>query len=261
MKLRLTHSILLALIMVSAFSPADWKSEKRTGYIVRFTQQDEATRAEYVSLLDQGKKDVQTFFKKAYRTDFEVYIHPNRQSLDAQWQADWKMPDFKSECWMVASGVATKLDLLSPSRWKEDACEHSYEDKEKTQELITHEMVHVFHGQWNKSPDFSEVEQLDWWVEGLATYASGQCDRSRMEEVHKALVENKVPITLDKFWSGKNRYGQSGSVVMYIDQHYGREKIIELLPLSKKTELLDALKITEEQLLADWKKFVLSKRN
>lgn len=162
---------------------------------------------------------------------------------------------------MVASGVATKLDLLSPAQWKEEACEHTYEDKAKSQQLITHELVHVFHGQWNKSPDFSEVEQLDWWVEGLATYASGQCDQQRMDEVRRALTENNVPSTLDKFWSGKNRYGQSGSVILYIDQHYGRKKLIELLPLTKKTELLATLNVSEEQLLKDWKNFVQHTRN
>lgn len=258
MKFRLTSFIFFALFIFSAFTPTEWKTEKHSGYVVRYTQQDELTRAAYISIFDQGKKEAQNFFSKAYRSDFEVNIHPNRQSMDTQWQTDWKMPDFKSECWMVASGVATKLDLLSPARWKEEACEHSYEDKEKTQKLITHEMVHVFHGQWNKSPDFSEVEQLDWWVEGLATYASGQCNQQIIGEVKKALTENKVPVTLDKFWNGKNRYGLSGSVVMYIDQKYGRAKLIELLPLTKKKELLDVLKTSEEQLLADWKKFVIS---
>ncbi|NOS91323.1 MAG: hypothetical protein HOP30_05340 [Cyclobacteriaceae bacterium] len=261
MKLRLALTIFFTLIIFSSFSPTDWKTEKRSGYLVRYTQEDEATRATYISLFDQGKKAVQAFFNKSYRAEFEVNIHPNRLSMDTQWQTDWKMPDFKSECWMVASGVATKLDLLSPARWKEEACEHVYEDKEKTQSLITHEMVHVFHGQWNKSPDFSEVEQMDWWVEGLATYASGQCDQQRIGDVKRALAEDKVPATLDKFWSGKNRYGLSGSVVMYIDQHYGRTKLLELLPLTKKPELLSELKISEEQLLADWKKFILSTGN
>jgi Collagenase len=260
MKVRLTLFIFI-LIVISGFSLTEWKSEKCSGYVLTYTQQDETEHAAYISLFNQGKKDVQTFFNKGYRTEFEVKIHPNRQSIDTQWQTDWKMPDFKSECWMVASGVATKLDILSPVHWQDEACEHSYADKMKTQQLITHELVHVFHGQWNKSPDFSEVEQLDWWVEGLATYASGQCDQQRMDEVRKALTENKVPVTLDKFWSGKNRYGQSGSVVMYIDRQFGRAKLIELLPFTKKAEVLAALKVSEDQLLADWKKFVLGVRN
>lgn len=257
MKSRLTLLIFFSLFIFPSFSTTDWKSEKRSGYSVRYTQQDEEERLSYFTDLDHGKNQVQAFFSTSYRADFEVTIHPSRQSMDMQWRTDWKMPDFKSECWMVASGVATKLDLLSPARWKEEACEHSIKDKEKSQKLITHEMVHVFHGQWNKSPDFSEVEQLDWWIEGLATYASGQCDQQRMEEVYKALMENKVPSTLDKFWSGKNRYGLSGSVVMYIDQKYGRKKLLELLPFSKKEELLVALQMSEEQLLQDWQKFML----
>jgi hypothetical protein len=127
------------------------------------------------------------------------------------------MPEFKSECQMVASGIATKLDVISPKMWDTEACEHYYSDNQKTQRLITHELVHVYHGQWNQSPDFSNVEGIDWFVEGLATYASGQCDEQRIADVKKAITENKVPSSLDNFWTGKNKYGLSGSVVQFID--------------------------------------------
>jgi hypothetical protein len=178
--------------------------------------------------------------------------------LDKQWQKDWNMPDFKSACWMVASGVATKLDAISPARWDTEACEHSYSNKLKTQQLITHELFHVYHGQFNKSPDFGDVENIDWLVEGLATYASGQCDKERMDEVKKALAENKIPSSLNKFWSGSLKYGLSGSVVMFIDQRFGRTKLMGLLRFNKKAEVLSALQITEEKLLVDWKIYIVN---
>ena len=106
------------------------------------------------------------------------------------------MPSFKSECWMVASGIAGKLDMISPKMWDKEACEHSYSETEKVQQLITHELVHVYHAQLNNSPDFSDTEAIDWFVEGLATYASGQCDSSRIKEIKKAIAENKIPGTL-----------------------------------------------------------------
>jgi hypothetical protein len=190
---------------------------------------------------------------------FDIYIHPNRNSLDSSWRISWNMPEFKSECWMVASGVANRFDLVSPSVWSTEACEHNYSDEEKTNRLIAHEMVHVFHGQNNPSPDFSNTEGIDWFVEGLAAYASGQCDSARIAEVRIAMNENKLPVELDKFWTGKYRYGISGSMVMHIDKKYGREKIIALLPMTKKSEILASLKVTEQQLLSDWKSFMNSK--
>ena len=157
---------------------------------------------------------------------------------------------------MVASGVASKLDIISPKLWNSEACEHNYSETIKTQQLITHELVHVYHGQLNGSPDFNNVEGLDWFVEGLATFASGQCDSLRLSEVKKALNENNIPNNLDNFWSGKMKYGLSGSVVMYLSHKYGSYKLQDLLPLTKKSEILSALHISEAELLAGWKVFI-----
>jgi hypothetical protein len=90
------------------------------------------------------------------------------------------------------------------------------------------------------------------FVEGLATYASGQADSIRMNAVKNAISENKIPSTLDAFWTGKLRYGLSGSVVMYIDHAYGRAELIKLLRYNKKSEILSHLKTSEEELLKNW---------
>ena len=116
---------------------------------------------------------------------------------------------------------------------------------------------HVFHAQFNKSKDFSETENLDWFVEGLATYASGQLTKEKITQLKKAINENKIPSSLNDFWKGKMRYQLSGSIVMYIDKTYGRKKLISLFPFTKKSEVLFALNITEEKLLVDWKNFML----
>lgn len=234
----------------------NWLTEKQKNYTLFYTSNDVQNKKEYKKLIENGITSVKAFFKSSYNKKFSVYIHPNRNSLDSTWQKDWNMPDFKSECWMVASGVGTKLDVISPKKWNSDACEHNYSETEKTQKLITHELFHVYHGQLNVSPDFSNTEKIDWFVEGFATFASGQCDSARMSEVKKAILENKTPKSLDDFWTGKIKYGLSGSVVMYIDYKYGRATLKKLLPLSKKTEILSILKITEEKLLEDWKKYI-----
>lgn len=234
----------------------NWISEKGKKYTIIYTSTDKSNIKEYQKSINSGIMHVETFFNTPYFKKFNVVIHPNRQSLDSTWQKDWNMPEFKSECWMVASGVASKLDMISPKLWDKQSCEHIYSDTKKTQQLITHELVHVYHGQINISPDFSNVEGIDWFIEGLATYASGQCDTSRIAEVKKAIFENKIPKSLDSFWSGKIKYGLSGSVVMYIDKKYGREKLKELLPTNNKSELLSILKITESELLNEWQKFI-----
>src|SRR5205807_2498533 len=137
-----------------------------------------------------------------------------------------------------------------------ESCEHKYADKTNTQKLITHELVHVYHGQLNASEDFSDTENIDWFVEGLATYVSGQLDESRVKEIKNAISNNSVPSTLDKFWTGKLKYALSGSVVMYLDKKYGRGKLIELLAYNKKQQILNLLSTTETDLLSGWIKYM-----
>ena len=233
-----------------------WIVEKQNGYSLYYTTLDKQNIVEYKAYFEAGKKTVEEFFQSSFKNDFSIYIHPSRSSLDSAWQKDWNMPDFKSQCWMVASGVANKLDIISPKLWDKEACEHVYSETKNTQQLITHELFHVYHGQLNVSPDFSNVEGIDWFVEGFATFASGQCDTLRITEVKKAINDNKIPKSLDNFWIGNIKYGLSGSVVMYINQKYGREKLKDLLPLNKKSDILSTLRTTETELLNEWKKYI-----
>lgn len=237
----------------------DWITKKQKGYTLMYIAADQQEITAYQQLLDLGVNTVEAFFNAPFKKEFDVYVHPNRHSMDSSWQKDWKMPDFTSQCWMVASGVANRLDMIAPGRWDKEACEHSYTDTQKTQQLIAHELVHVYHGQINASPDFSNTEGIDWFVEGLAAYASGQCDTSRMMAVRNAVSAHTQPARLDSFWTGNLKYGLSGSVVMYIDKKYGRNTLKELLPFSKKAELLLRLHTSETELIAGWKKFILNR--
>lgn len=249
--------VLLGIIFISwSQFNSNWITERLNDLNFVYMAVDASNIKEYISLTEKGIISVKTFFSSSYKDRFSVFIHPNRHSLDSAWQKDWSMPDFKSECWMVASGIATKMDMISPRVWSKEACEHIYSETQKTQNLITHELVHVYHGQLNASPDFSNVDGIDWFVEGLATYASGQCDSLRIAEIKAAISDNKIPQKLDDFWKGKFRYGLSGSVVMFIDHKYGRLKLKEILPFNKKTDLLSTLNTTESELLTGWKKFV-----
>lgn len=252
---------LLGLLVVPIFLSStiigdNWLSEKQNGYTVFYDSKDKKNIKEYKIFFEKGKTAVTDFFQNQYQKDFDIYVHPSRVSLDSTWQKDWNMPDFKSQCWMVASGVANKLDIISPILWDSLACEHIYSNTSKTQNLITHELVHVFHGQQNVSPDFSDVSGIDWFVEGLATYASGQCDSTRILEVQKALLKNEIPDSLNKFWTGNLRYGLSGTVVMYLDNKYGREKLMGLLKFNTIKEVLDSIETTESEIMNEWKKYI-----
>lgn len=260
MKRLAIFSVLASLFLGTNFSTAnDWQTIEGQRFDLYFQESDRAELVDYQPIFEKACTTAEQFFGQPFPQKFQIYLHPDRASLDAQWQRDWQMPDFKSECWMVASGVAAKLDLIAPKKWDTESCEHRWADQAAVQRLIAHEMAHVFHGQRNASPDFSDVSGLDWFVEGLAVYASGQCDSARLAPAKMAVQSGKAPAALDDFWKGKLKYGLSGSVVMYLDQRFGREKLLALLPFNRKADLLAALGISEEALLAGWREFLLSK--
>ena len=258
-KIRIAALVSL-LILYECFSypSKEWIIEKHSSYLIYYTASDKSHILEYNKLIDEGIISTISFFKDTFKNRFVVNVHPNRKSLDAQWQNDWNMPSFKSECWMVASGIAARLDIISPSIWDTESCEHNYSDKNKTQALITHELIHVFHGQFCKSKDFGEFVNMDWFVEGLASYASGQCDSSAIAEVKKAYMANSLPDKLDKFWTGKLRYSISGAVVMFIDKKFGRNILKEVMKCSKLTEVLILLKCTEPEFISEFKMYITS---
>jgi hypothetical protein len=207
-------AIFLSTLSVTAHNPAsEWRMEEHDGYRLHYQVAEPGEISTYRNLIQTGVENVEKFMKSEFNSSFEVYIHPNRLSIDQTWQQDWNYPEFKTECWMVASGIANKMDLLSPGRWEDEACEHN---------------------------------------------ASGQCDPQRMGDVKKAIKNGNAPDALDNFWEGKLRYGLSGSVVMYIDQTFGRDKLADLLVFNQKTEVLESLGLTEEKLLEEWEAFIRS---
>lgn len=245
----------LVLVGILIFLPQkseEWNRKKLDGITLYFHAEKEDVVQDISNFSIKGKSKIQEFFGKQFKDSIAIYIHSNRAELDKIWQSDWNYPEFKSECWMVASGIAKKVDILSPNQWEKEACEHSYSDKNATFLLVTHELIHSYHGQVNKSPDFSDVEGIDWFVEGLAVYASGQLTPDRKSPIKQFIENNKSPKKLDDFWKGKYKYGLSGSMVQFIDQTYGRQNIIELLPMNNIKDILSHLKISESELIENW---------
>jgi hypothetical protein len=213
------------------------------------------TRTEVARMADKGRRDVERFFQARFPEVIHLTVAPSRDEFDKAFPASWGTG--KTECWMVAMGVADFLVLLSPSVWKTQACDHDPGDAKQVQRIITHELVHVFHGQRNPTRDFTGADDVGWFVEGLAVLASGQLDRERLTKTVDAVRGGDIPKTLGDTWTGPNRYGRAGSVVRYIDEKYGRRTLIELLPMVKQADLLVRLGLTEAQLLEEWKAWLL----
>ncbi len=237
----------------------DWQNRQHGDVALRFAAEDAPLADALASQVVQGRKTVADFFGAGFPATFDVRLFPDRAPLTDYWRVQAKDPGLKPECWMVANGTAQGLTLLSPRVWGSQACDHDARDAVALQRLITHELVHVYHGQSNPSPDFDGLEGIDWFVEGLANYASGQLDAKRLAGVRAALAAQAgKPLALKQIWTGRDRYGQAGSLVAYIDRRYGRPMLARLLRATSQQQVLDTLGLSEAQLVADWRASVLN---
>jgi hypothetical protein len=231
---------------------------RKAGTQLMYSAPDSLQSGKVMSDCAVGMERVEQFFKLQWRGGIQVRLFPDRQSLTAYWRIAWKIPDLQVECWQVASGTASMLAILSPRVWKTEACDHDPDDSTATQLVIIHELVHAFHGQYNPSREFEGMDDVGWFVEGLATYVSGQLERLHSSAASMAIAEHRDPGELKSAWSGRYRYGVCGSMVRYIDVEYGREVLKAMLGSVTQEELLEHLGTSEPAFLSAWKRWVLS---
>lgn len=265
---RALRSLVLSALLLAPFAPdlgaaelspdapvAEWRSLEKDGLLVRHTPADAAVAGEILVVVAEGRTTVEGFFGGAFPRPFAVSVFPGRAELTAFWRREWKEPDFSPQCWMVASGSAETLSLLSPRVFGTEACEHDPSDAAATRLLLVHELVHVFHAQTSPSADF-DLEEIAWFVEGLATFASGQLSDGRLTRAREALGKGQGPKRLADAWSGPNRYGFAGSLVAYVDGRWGRKTTVALLRETTPPGLLGRLGVGEAELMDGWRRWV-----
>jgi hypothetical protein len=219
---------------------------------------DAVIAAAWQPLLEAGVDTVEGFFGEPYRQSFTIDVVPDRAAFTAWFPPEWGLGD--TACWMVATGVDTRMAALTPRVWRDQACEHDPDDAVHVRNLLVHELVHVYHGQVHPSTDFDApgIEEIGWFVEGLATYASGQLEERHGDAAREAIENDAAPSRLADGWTGPYRYGVSGSLVRHIDTTYGRQAILDLMVASDQEKLLQRLGLTEAELLRSWREAVLA---
>jgi hypothetical protein len=238
-------------------TPAQGQPPK-TEIRITATDPDRAMVATLKPHLESGIATVEKFFGRPFPKPFAVEILSGRSAFDDYFNRRWKIP--KTEPWMVASGVADRMVILSPRVWKTEAQEHDPANVPHLRDLVAHELVHVYHGQHCPKPDFDGMDDMGWFVEGLAVLASGQLAHAHRTAAAEAIKAGQAPAQLAAAWSGRYRYGVSGSMVEFVDQRHGREIIRKLLAATTNAEALRILNTTETQFLADWKASVAARR-
>jgi hypothetical protein len=233
--------------------PAGWLTLERDGVALRYQAADDAVAEPLLAMTLAGRRQVEAFFDAAFLAPFQVTVFPDREQLTQHWREAWGYPELDTQCWMVGSGTNQELTLLSPQVWSTQACEHDAADARRAGALITHELVHVYHEQRVPAPGFEGMDELGWFVEGLAVHVSGQLELDYLASATDAIAANKAPERLETAWSGKYKYGVCGSLVALIDRRVGRAKLLELLALRSQAALLEAIGMSEAELLVAWR--------
>jgi hypothetical protein len=210
--------------------------------------------AELDPLLSTGMDLVADALGVPWQRPVTVTITADRAAFDASLPAAWRLAP--TGCELVARGAAEALFVLAPRAWSEQACGHDAADREHVALVLRHELVHALHGQHNPRPDVAGMQELAWFVEGLATFASGQLEQECDTEARRALAAGQAPARLADAWSGEFRRGVCGSLVAYLDAHCGPDTLQPMLGATTQAELLALAGLNEEELLADWAAWV-----
>ena len=251
-----TFSIVRAFLytaagILSLVTPASAQVLERL--VVEADDVPDATLVRIRGELDQAQERIGRFFsERGGAVRVQVFAH--REAFSRALREAWGISD--TQCWMVGAADDSHLYLLSPDIWTDEACEHDPSDEDHVRLLVTHELVHVYHGQVNPSDDIGLLEDIGWFTEGLAVYVSGQLDERQEGRAAEALASDRAPETLDTAWSGPYRYGVTGSMVAFIDAHWGRDVLRAALSATSQPELLGLLGVTESEFLEGWRNWV-----
>jgi adenylate cyclase len=66
-----------------------WIKKEFPGYQLHYTTADIPTIDRIEKFISTGNKEVRKFFKKEFRQSFNIYVFPDRKSMDTQWSTDW----------------------------------------------------------------------------------------------------------------------------------------------------------------------------
>ena len=222
-------------------------------FILQPPPADPADAARIEPLVQEGMPAVSLRLRVAWLEPVRVEIVPDRAAYTASFPAEYGMSE--TQCWMVAWAIADRLVVLSPSAWRApEVCEHDPDDRDELALLLRHELVHALHGQHNPTRDFTGMEEeLGWFIEGLATFASGQLEQEHANDARQAIAAGAAPKQLAGAWSGRWRYGVCGSLVAYLDLRCGHERLAEMMSATTQAQLLGMAGLSEAELLAAWR--------
>ena len=144
---------------------AGWLELNAGGVSLRYADPDTALVASMIPIVESELARVTNFLGVSTQRSFPIVVWPDRQRFRDRFHVLFnEVP----QCWVIAFGLASGVDMLPPRLWE---CGHSVLSAEFLPLLLAHELTHVVHQQ---QPGFGYGDDMRWFLEGLAVYVSGQ---------------------------------------------------------------------------------------
>lgn len=173
-------------------------------------------------LVPKYNKEVSDFFGLSL-IGIDVYLIESRSEYD-------KLSKKKSEDWMVGFTKGNTVYILDSEKFETNSS-HPRSDFEP---VLKHEITHIYNHKLNS-------KNLACWLdEGTACYVAGQ---------NKKTPKDAVTLNVLKEYhkhGGERVYGIGRYMVDQIIQHYGKEKLIELVRIDTPEELYKKLSVIFE---------------
>ena len=221
------------------------------------------TDREYVETIQDTLKvsidALRDYFQLKQDLALEVYLAKNRKEYDVLTAEKLGLNvTAPSDSARIAQTQKNMLLFLSPSVYSTDSS-FQYE-KTEFERLIFHEMVHV--AEELLSPNIEKVSR--WFSEGLAIYLSGQWkhEKDYMTTLGRILSGNRRIELYQLSEDVKNAYYLEWTIVAYIEQVWGREKVAGIVRNCTNTEqMLEFIETSRSRFEKDWNLYIVKLRN
>ena len=221
-----------------------WLERNAGSVSIRYTDPDAALATSMTPVVESELARVTNFLGLSPQRSFPIVVWPDRQRFRDRFHGLFREVP---QCWVIAFGLASGVDMLPPRLWE---CGHSALSAEVLGLVLAHELTHVVHQQ---QPGFGYGGDMSWFLEGLAVYVSGQYNTEYAGVAQARLAQGFVPSSLPALMNDGAGYALAGDVVRFIDATWGRATLRSLTGMSSTTMILAALNDTQANLLARWR--------
>lgn len=228
---------------------------RRHNIEVRYIEGDEASAEETFIVLKKALVFLSKYF--CLRDPFppiRAILVPNRSEYDRLvinlLGVDIEIP---SNPGRIAQPQKTDIVFLSPCAYKDHSI-YEY-NPDEYRRLVFHELTHVF--EEYLTPDMETTPR--WWSEGLATYLSEQWryDDEIRQPVLKGVKEKCIPDIEIIEASRKLCYDWGWTIVMFIENIYGKEMILKIVRECDNGNVFGILGEDCKNFEQKWKKWLL----